>query len=94
MSCPTRAAPRREFPFCRFRLDVFGEAWVDFGPSTQAFGELVTYYAALFILSDAVRYQADQWLRLLDDHPSEAILVMRFLDMAVRKVPNPCAERA
>jgi hypothetical protein len=41
-------------------------------------GEFVLYLAALFILSDVVRYQG-QWKRLLDDHPEEALLVDRFL---------------
>jgi hypothetical protein len=76
------------FQYPDLRLDVFGEPWADFGPARTRLGELVTYYAALFTLSDAVRYQADQWLRLLADHPAEAILIDRYLDVVVRKLPN------
>ena len=34
------------------------------------------YPLGLFILSDVVRYQPDQWKRLLDDHPAETILIL------------------
>lgn len=57
------------------RMDVFGELHLDFARGTRVFGEIVLYFGSLFILSDVVRYQADQWLRLLQDHPAEAILV-------------------
>jgi hypothetical protein len=56
-------------------------------PENRYFGELASYYAALFILSDAVRYQG-QWQKVLDDHPEEEVLVDRFLDVAIRKLPN------
>jgi len=56
-------------------------------PDARYLGELPSYYAALFILSDAVRYQG-QRERLLQDHPEEAVLIDRFLDVAVRKLPN------
>lgn len=72
----------------RLRMDVFGELFIDFGRKEPLIGELATYVAALFILSDVVRYQPDQWKRLLDDHPLERILMDRFLDVAGRKVPN------
>jgi YaaC-like Protein len=68
-------------------LDLFGQPYLDFGRGRVALAELPTYYAALFILSDVVRYQG-QWKRLLDDHPQEAVLIDRFLDVATRKVPN------
>ncbi len=70
------------------RLDVFGEPYLDFSSSRRVLGELPLYVGALFILSDVVRYQADQWLRLLKDHPAEAVLIDRFLAIAVRKLPN------
>jgi hypothetical protein len=70
------------------RLDVFGEPYMDFARGTRVFGELILYHASLFILSDVVRYQPEQWLRLLDDHRDEAIVIERFLDVAVRKLPN------
>jgi hypothetical protein len=69
------------------RLDAFGDLYMEFDTRTH-FGEIVVYSAALFILSDVVRYQVDQWKRLLDDHPSEQLLVERFLDIAIRKLPN------
>jgi hypothetical protein len=70
------------------RLDVFGEPYMDFARGTRVFGELILYHASLFVLSDVVRYQPEQWLRLLDDHREEAIVIERFLDIAVRKLPN------
>jgi YaaC-like Protein len=70
------------------RCDIFGALYMNFAPDAVAFSELLTYLLALFILSDLVRYQADQWARLLEDHPEEAILVERFLDSAGRKIPN------
>lgn len=69
------------------RLNLFGELYMDFSRSRVSLAELPIYYASLFILSDMVRYQG-QWKRLLDDHPQEAVLVDRFLDIATRKVPN------
>jgi hypothetical protein len=69
------------------RLNLFGELYMDFSRSRVSLAELPTYYASLFILADLVRYQG-QWKRLLDDHPQEAVLVDRFLDIATRKVPN------
>lgn len=35
-----------------------------------------------------MRYQPDQWPRLLNDHPDEAIMIDRFLEIAARKLPN------
>jgi hypothetical protein len=70
------------------RCDTFGDLYMHFGPPRLQLGELLIHHAALFILSDVVRYQVDQWARLLDDHPEEAILVERLLDVAARKVPN------
>jgi YaaC-like Protein len=70
------------------RLDVFGDLFMDFARGTRVFGEPVLYLAALFILSDVARYQPEHWLRLLEDHPAEAILIERFLDIAGRKLPN------
>lgn len=61
---------------------------MDFARGVRVFGEIVHYHAALFILSDVVRYQPDQWLRLLNDHPDEAIMIDRFLEIAARKLPN------
>jgi hypothetical protein len=69
------------------RLDAFGEIYMEF-ETKKRLGELVVDFAALFILSDVVRYQVDQWKRLLDDHPSEELLVERFLQTAARKLPN------
>lgn len=70
------------------RCDTFGEFFMTFVRSRDDLSELLIYLASLFILSDVVRYQVDQWARLLDDHPDEAILIERFLDLAARKVPN------
>ena len=70
------------------KCDIFGSMYMSFAPSAVELGELLVHPAALFILSDVVRYQPDQWARLLDDHPDEAILVERYLDVAARKVPN------
>ena len=67
--------------------DIFGELYSDFARSRQHLSEFATYYAALFILADAVRYQG-QWTRLLDEHPSEAVLIERFMEIALRKLPN------
>jgi hypothetical protein len=69
------------------RCDIFGRLYMDFDTSTTVLSEWLIYFAALFILADAARYQP-QWKGLLDDHPEEAILVERFLELAVRKVPN------
>jgi hypothetical protein len=69
------------------RLDAFGEMYVEMKTGTY-YGEILVYHAALFILSDVVRYQVEQWKRLLDDHPSEQLLVERFLEIGVRKLPN------
>jgi hypothetical protein len=70
------------------RPDMVGDPYMDLGGGRREFGEPVIYLAALFILSDVVRYQAEHWLRLLEDHPAEGILVERFLDIAARKFPN------
>lgn len=70
------------------RLDVFGQLFMDFRRSDCVLSELCLYFIALFILSSVVRYEAEQWKRLIDDHPLEAILIDRFLDLAVRKLPN------
>jgi hypothetical protein len=72
----------------RMKMNVFGELFMDLRRTSMVFGELCLYFAALFILSSLVRYDAEQWKRLIDDHPAEAILVDRFLDIAVRKLPN------
>jgi len=69
------------------RGDIFGELYFDFSRSRHLLAEFPTYYAALFVLSDVVRYQG-QWKRLLDEHQEEAVLIDRFLDIAVRKLPN------
>lgn len=69
------------------RGDIFGELYSDFSHSRQQLAEFPMYYAALFILSDVVRYQG-QWKRLIDEHPEEAVLIDRFLDIAIRKLPN------
>ncbi|MGA9762631.1 MAG: hypothetical protein WBQ14_09425 [Gaiellaceae bacterium] len=71
-------------PSCR--ADIFGETYWDLAPNSLG-SEPLIYFAALFILSDVVRYQG-QWRRLLDDHPEEAILIDRFLEIAARKLPN------
>lgn len=70
------------------RCDIFGSLYMDFSADPAELSELLIYLAALFILSDVVRYQVDQWARLLDDHPDEAIFIERFLDVAARKIPN------
>jgi hypothetical protein len=71
------------------RADVFGDLYMDLAPDGQReMGEVPLYLGALFILSDVVRYQAENWLRLLSDHPAEEIVVDRFLDIASRKFPN------
>jgi hypothetical protein len=61
---------------------------MDFRPGRSVHSETLLYLLGLFILSDVVRYQPDQWKRLLDDHPAEMILIDRFLGIGVRKVPN------
>jgi YaaC-like Protein len=70
------------------RSDVFGGQFLDLSPNKRQMGEIPIYLAALFTLSDVVRYQAEHWLRLLHDHPAEEIVVERFLDIACRKFPN------
>lgn len=70
------------------RMDVFGDLFMLFYGGRKDLSETLAYFAGLFVLSDVVRYQPQQWLRLLDDHPRESILVERFLDIAIRKVPN------
>jgi hypothetical protein len=70
------------------RMDVFGDLYMDLRGSQSELSEFLLYLAALHILSHAVRYSAEQWKRLLDDHPREAILVDRFLDIVIRKLPN------
>ena len=70
------------------RINVFGDIYMDFRRTSRLFGEPIIYLTALHILSHAVRYNAEQWKRLLDDHPREAIIVDRFLDVALRKLPN------
>lgn len=82
-----RVDEREEWPrLPPMRMSIFGELYWDLAPSPVA-PELLIYYASLFILVDVVRYQG-QWRRLIDDHPEEAILVDRFLDLAIRKLPN------
>lgn len=80
------SAPDLKVPI--LRMDVFGDLYIDFKRTVTVLGEAVIYLAALHILSHAVRYNAEQWKRLLDDHPREAIVVDRFLDIALRKLPN------
>lgn len=70
------------------RHDMFGGMHMDLRRTSLVLGELVINFAALFILSSVVRYQPEQWKRLTDDHPAEAILMDRYLDLAVRKLPN------
>ena len=69
------------------RSDVFGRLYMNFVRTRSYLGELPLHFAALFTLSDAVRYQG-QWQKLLADHPEEEVLVDRYLDVAVRKLPN------
>lgn len=80
------AAPEVNGP--HIRMDVFGDLYMDFDGARLQLSESVIYLTALHILSHAVRYNAEQWKRLLDDHPRESILVDRFLDIALRKLPN------
>lgn len=70
------------------RMDVFGDIYVDMRGTRTELSEPLIYLAALHILSHAVRYTAEQWKRLLDDHPREAIVIDRFLDIVIRKLPN------
>jgi hypothetical protein len=70
------------------RHDVFGGMHMDLRRTSLVLGETIIHFATLFILSSAVRYQPEQWKRLTDDHPAEAILVDRYLDLAIRKLPN------
>jgi hypothetical protein len=83
-SCATSGKP---LMFPHIRQDAFGEIYFEMKTGSH-YGEIVVYHAALFILSDVVRYQVEQWKRLLDDHPSEQLLVERFLEVGVRKLPN------
>jgi hypothetical protein len=69
------------------RMDIFGRLYMNFLRTQSYLAELPLYYAALFILSDAARYQG-QWQKLLGDHPEEEVLIDRFLDVATRKLPN------
>lgn len=71
-----------------FVMDVFGEPYVDFNTARRELAEPLVFLALLFILSSVVRYEPEQWQRLLDSRPAEAILVERLLDLATRKVPN------
>ncbi len=68
--------------------DTFGAVHFDSSGGRLVLAEPVIHHAALFILSSAVRYMAEDWKRLVDDHPAEAILLDRYLDLASRKVPN------
>jgi hypothetical protein len=70
------------------RCDLFGANHMNFARGRTDLSEILLYLAGLFTLSDVVRYHADQWARLLDDHPNDGILLERFLDLAGRKVPN------
>jgi hypothetical protein len=82
----TATAPRVIKPV--MRLDMFGRIHMDFRRTSVVLSEPCLHYIALFILSSAVRYLPEQWKRLTDDHPAEAILVDRYLDVAARKYPN------
>jgi hypothetical protein len=84
----SRADTQTQVTIPDVRLDIFGRMYMDFARGRTVLGEPIIYLAALFILADVVRYQADQWNRLLSDHPAEAILVERFLDLVPRKLPN------
>lgn len=70
------------------RHDVFGGIHMDLRRTNLVLGELILHFAALFVLSSAVRYEPEQWKRLTDDHPAETILMDRYLDLAIRKLPN------
>jgi hypothetical protein len=83
VNAPTLVEIKKPFALC----DYFGELYYDFTRTPTPLAEFPTYYAALFILSDVVRYQG-QWKRLVDERQKEAVLVDRFLDTAIRKLPN------
>jgi YaaC-like Protein len=70
------------------RTDMFGQLYMDMNQSDVDLAEPLVYLASLFILSSAVRYEPEQWQRLLEDHPAEAILIDRMLEVATRKLPN------
>ena len=83
-----RSSAKSGFWFPDLRVDVFQNHYCDLSMVRRRLGELPAYLGALFVLSDVVRYQAEHWLRLLDDRPGEGLLVEHFLDIASRKVPN------
>lgn len=84
-----RSKPSIEDPaFPAFCMDVFLEPHIDLTQTRTEIAEPLAFYAMLFILSSVVRYEPEQWQRLLLDHPAEAILVERLLNVAERKVPN------
>lgn len=71
-----------------FRADLFGELYFDLNQSDLDLADPLVYLAGLFILSSAVRYEPEQWQRLMEGRPAEAILVDRMLELAGRKIPN------
>jgi hypothetical protein len=87
VSYAASASTLQEITKPQIRSDIFGELYFDLDRTVYPLAEFPTYYAALFTLSDVVRYQG-QWVRLLEEHTEEAVVVERLLDIAVRKLPN------
>jgi hypothetical protein len=70
------------------RADMFGELFVELNRGPVDLAEPLVLFASLFIMSSATRYDPEQWQRLLERSPGEAILVDRMLEVAGRKLPN------
>ena len=75
-------------PLVAVRQDLFGVPYADLGREIGYLSDIALHVAALFILSELVRYQPDKWKRLLDEHQLETVLVEHYLEIAARKVPN------
>jgi len=70
------------------RMNLVGDVFLDFRRSAGHLAELPIYFAALLTFSEAVRYEPEDWWRLITNRIGDANLVQRFLDMAERKLPN------
>ena len=70
------------------RENTFGELFCDVNHGHVDLAEPLIFFASLFIMSSATRYDPEQWQRLLERNPADAILVDRMLEVAGRKLPN------
>lgn len=65
------------------RQNMFGELFFDLNQGHVDLAEPIVLFASLFIMSSATRYDPEQWQRLLERSPAEAILVDRMLRLLV-----------